>query len=205
MKITIQAIQLRSAAHGMATRDIRYYLNGLLIEATKTQTIAVGTDGRMIVVNRCEAENEIDDNVNLIIPDEVVKAMIASAKKRKSEAVVIESSGDKWSFQHDLGDIVFSPIEGRFPDWKQIFSKTDQQCEPCSTLPMLSPAIFQRGCKAHTDFTGGSPLNFPRPQRTGDDGSLVLLIGEDVVVAIMPMRDRSEPKQIPAWVLTHPE
>ena len=87
MKITIQAIQLLSAAHGMATRDIRYYLNGLLIEATKTQTIAVGTDGHMIVVNRCEAENEIDDNVNLIIPDEVVKAMIASAKKRKEAQV----------------------------------------------------------------------------------------------------------------------
>ena len=68
MKITIQARQLRSAAHGMATRDIRYYLNGLLVEATKSQTTAVGTDGHMIVANRCEAENEIDENINLIIP-----------------------------------------------------------------------------------------------------------------------------------------
>ena len=205
MKITIQARQLRSAAHGMATLDIRYFLNGVLVEATKAQTIVVGTDGHMIVANRCDSENEIDENINLIIPDAVVKAMIASAKKRKSGVVVIESIGDKWSFQHDLGDIVFSPTEGRFPDWKQLLSKTGQQIDPCATLPKLNPALFQRGCKAHTDFMGGSPLNLPRPQRSGDDNSLVLLIGENVVAALMPMRDTSEPKQIPAWVLTHPE
>jgi len=48
MKIHISRNKLKAAAYFSARDDIRYYLNGILIESTPMQTRIVATDGHAL-------------------------------------------------------------------------------------------------------------------------------------------------------------
>ena len=57
MKIYAQLNAIKAVNHLSETKDIRYYLNGILVEATKTHTTLVATDGHVMGVYKNEEEN----------------------------------------------------------------------------------------------------------------------------------------------------
>ena len=55
MKITIDRNALKAVSRFAAIKDIRYYLQGVLIESTPLQTRLAATDGHTLAVHRADA------------------------------------------------------------------------------------------------------------------------------------------------------
>ena len=53
----------------MAQQDVRYYLNGLLLEISKNKIKSVGTDGHRMGVSEVNVENlDVNDTTQIIVP-----------------------------------------------------------------------------------------------------------------------------------------
>jgi DNA polymerase-3 subunit beta len=70
MKIYTSLSALRAVSALAARDDIRYYLNGVLIEASAHTTRLVGTNGHVMgIYDNIDQENELDGRVSFIVPD----------------------------------------------------------------------------------------------------------------------------------------
>jgi hypothetical protein len=116
--ITLNKTQLRAALNCAAKKDIRYYLQGVLLEVcTNGDVHLVGTDGHvlfcgLIAAPKVDWTNGQADQMQLIIPSDVV------ARECKGKGVVdlTRLADGKWL----LGSSVFSPVDGRYPDWRRV-------------------------------------------------------------------------------------
>lgn len=129
---------LKAVSRMMAKADIRYYLNGVHVEATAKETVLVTTDGHRLLATRREAENTIDAPVNFIIPGDIVKMMLAncmaggrSLKNAAVRTVPVElrdgPTGQRWAVPmlrlFGAPFLEFKPIDGKFPNWRKIIPK----------------------------------------------------------------------------------
>ncbi|MCW8829211.1 MAG: DNA polymerase III subunit beta [Gammaproteobacteria bacterium] len=106
----------------MANQDVRYYLNGLLLELRQNAIRAVATDGHRLALSEASLDLVPGDINQIILP-----------RKGVSELSRLLSDGDQGCniqlnanfIRVDLGEIVFTSklIDGRFPDYDRVIPK----------------------------------------------------------------------------------
>jgi len=104
----------------MAQQDVRYYLNGLLLETGKGTLRAVATDGHRLAFTELAMEAAGDDEIRqLIVPRKGVGEL--SRLLALSEDTVRMAIGTQ-SVQLDLDGIrmISKLIDGRFPDYGRV-------------------------------------------------------------------------------------
>ena len=112
--------KLKAVLTHAATDDIRYYLNGVLFEVDENQVVwLIATDGHRLFAgkigaNQCEQKGPF----SIIIPADVVKRACAG----KTPCLPLMASPDG---RYTLGDISFTPVEGKFPDWRRVCPAAD--------------------------------------------------------------------------------
>jgi DNA polymerase-3 subunit beta len=100
---------LKAALLCASTEETRYYLKGVHLSPSGHM---VTTDGhRMFVAKLAEAVP-----ADVIIPLETIKAALKLAPKK---AAVIELNGNTF------GGVVFTPVDGTFPNWKAVIPPMD--------------------------------------------------------------------------------
>lgn len=106
----------------MANQDVRYYLNGLLLELRPNALRAVATDGHRLAL--CDMESEIipGDINQIIIPRKGV-VELSRLLSDSDDSCTIQLNSNH--IRVDLGDIVFLSklIDGRFPDYERVIPK----------------------------------------------------------------------------------
>jgi DNA polymerase III sliding clamp (beta) subunit (PCNA family) len=100
---------LKAALLCASTEQTRYYLCGVHLA---TSGHMVTTDGHRLFCAKLTEAVPAD----IIIPLETVKAALKLAPKR---AETIELNGNT------LGGIVFTPVDGTFPDWRRVIPPAD--------------------------------------------------------------------------------
>lgn len=127
--------KLKAALCCAAKADVRYYLNGVMIERTPNGDLHyISTDGHRLFAGVQYAQNVMDDRPHyglftLIIPRDAVERAV----KGRSSMDIIElktTGDDDWQ----LGDIVFRPIQGTFPNWRRVLPMIEDKEE--------KPAMF---------------------------------------------------------------
>lgn len=106
----------------MANQDVRYYLNGLLIELKGNRIKAVATDGHRLAISERECDIGTGEIDQLIIPRKgVMELSRLLGDGDKNCTVQINTN----FIRVDLGDIVFTSklIDGRFPDYERVIPK----------------------------------------------------------------------------------
>ncbi len=106
----------------MANQDVRYYLNGLLLELRSNALRAVATDGHRLAL--CDMDSEIipGDISQIIIPRKGVVELSRLLSDSDAPCTIQLNSNH---IRIDLGDIVFLSklIDGRFPDYDRVIPK----------------------------------------------------------------------------------
>lgn len=121
--ITLPKQQLAAALMCAAVKDVRHYLKGVLFEVTTSgQVYLVGTTGASMFVGAPAANCSQKGPFQLIIPSDVIKA----ATKGKGDVTLECVDGDAYR----LGDTMFKPEDGRYPDWRRVSSNAS--CEPAA-------------------------------------------------------------------------
>lgn len=111
----------------MANQDVRYYLNGLLLEFRGQRLRAVSTDGHRLA----QAEVDLQENTGseevhqCILPRKGVHELLRLIQGSDEPATVTVG---KASLQASIGDVTFTSrlIEGRFPDYNRVIPRTEQ-------------------------------------------------------------------------------
>ncbi|NOZ37869.1 MAG: DNA polymerase III subunit beta, partial [Gammaproteobacteria bacterium] len=100
----------------MAQQDVRYYLNGLLLEITQDKICAVATDGHRLALSELNGNFDVTETRQIILPKKGVNEL----------ARLLDDSDNllkiKLSENHiliELDDMRFTSklIDGKFPDY----------------------------------------------------------------------------------------
>jgi DNA polymerase-3 subunit beta len=114
----------------MAQQDVRYYLNGLLMELEGRVIRMVATDGHRLAMCETPYGKEVDKNQSVIIPRKAVLELSRLLADEDSE-VEIRVGGN--FIQVNTAEISFTSklIDGRFPDYQNVIPKEGNKTATC--------------------------------------------------------------------------
>ena len=103
----------------MARQDVRYYLNGVLLEVTPGAVKAVGTDGHRLAVSRHDCQTGVEDSRAIIIPR---KGVLELARLLTDDDMELRVRAGSNAIEMTIGDVRFSSklIDGKFPDYGRV-------------------------------------------------------------------------------------
>lgn len=103
----------------MAQQDVRYYLNGMLLEVEGKQLRTVATDGHRLALCSTESEIKVDKNQQIIIPR---KGVVELARILEDSDDVAEVQVGQNHIRLLTGQLCFTSklIDGRFPDYQKV-------------------------------------------------------------------------------------
>lgn len=126
---------LKQVEFSMAQQDIRYYLNGLLLEVNENRLNIIGTDGHRLSFTTTELSHTFEKN-NIIIPRKTIIELIKLLDDSDHE-VSIEFTATQVTF--GFGDIklISKVIDGKFPDYNRVIPVGHQNSFTTDRLQML--------------------------------------------------------------------
>jgi len=103
----------------MAHQDVRYYLNGLMLEVSRGELHAVATDGHRLAFCQAKSYIEADENQQIIVPRKGIMELQKLLGDSEDE-VEIEIGSNH--LRMSTVDIRFTTklIDGRFPDYQRV-------------------------------------------------------------------------------------
>jgi DNA polymerase-3 subunit beta len=112
---------IEKTSFAMAQQDVRYYLNGLLLEFTQERVRAVATDGHRLALCDVSVQMEKIEHQKIILPRKAVLELGRMlADSDVPEPIAISLSTNHIRFQR--GNTVFTSklIDGNFPDYERV-------------------------------------------------------------------------------------
>jgi DNA polymerase-3 subunit beta len=166
---------LKAAAIAVGKEETRYYLKGVAIQASQNGVFIIATDGHRLTVFR-QSETYDGKPLDIIIPIETVNAL-----KTKNETVSLGKINDA---QYMIGNLIFEPIDGTFPDWRRIVPK-----ETSGEIAQFNLAYLGDFAKIAKTLGKGTPT---RVQHNGSSAALISF-GSDIdgFGLLMPMRSNA--------------
>lgn len=109
----------------MAQQDVRYYLNGLMLELSNNKIIAVATDGHRLAYCQAEVQLNPGETRQVIIPRKAVNEISRLLEDSNDEVKVSLSENH---IRVTFSDVIFTSklIDGKFPDYQQVIP---QKCD----------------------------------------------------------------------------
>lgn len=197
MKLAIHTDTLKALLLFAAKQDVRFYLNGLLIETGPLGTRAVATNGHTMAAANLPMLGA--EAASLIVPRESLEAALKAVGKgsvislefapgeRNSEAVrtvTIEAG------QATLKAV---EIDGVFPTWRRVVPATTS-----GELAQFDPEYLLAVRKAQQLLQGKNARHLGIAHNGNGPG--VAHIGADFLAVVMPLRDLAPDGAAPSWV-----
>jgi DNA polymerase-3 subunit beta len=181
MRIVINRAALKAVSRFAAKQDIRYYLQGVLVESNPTETRLIATCGHTLAVHRSQHTGKNVGYWTGIVPLATVTALLKMKATHKTlrDAPIALSVQESGEIRADWIDqsINFRAIDGKFPDYQKVIP-----AELDGTPAWYQPEYLQRIVDSAKDI--GAPYTF------GFNGNSAALsyIGAFMLAVIMPMR-----------------
>ena len=138
--ITVSQIALKKlfkqVEFAMAQQDIRYYLNGLLLEVNEDNLNVVGTDGHRLSFTSAKL-NQQYDKTDVIIPRKTVIELIKLLNDSEEE-VAIEINAGQVNFSFSDIRLISKVIDGKFPDYHRVIPTNHQNTFSVNRLGVLT-------------------------------------------------------------------
>jgi DNA polymerase-3 subunit beta len=101
----------------MAQQDVRYYLNGLLLEFSPSRVRAVATDGHRLALSEFALETGVEKSRQWILPRKAVLELQRLVDQ--GDEVALELSASQIAGRFDNIRLISKVIDGRFPDYER--------------------------------------------------------------------------------------
>lgn len=106
-------------AFAMALQDVRYYLNGLLLEVGNGTIRAIATDGHRLAYCEKQVEISMDDIRQVIVPRKGVQELVRLLNESE-EPVTLQLGSNHIRAIFDDTRFTSKLIDGRFPDYNRV-------------------------------------------------------------------------------------
>ena len=127
LSISSSALQrlLNKTAFCMASQDVRYYLNGLLVEYKGGEVNAVATDGHRLALATSPLDKTITiDGERQILPRKAVLEL-SKILRQENEDIKITFGNSSLSIQDENLDFSTKLIDGKFPEYEKVLPSGD--------------------------------------------------------------------------------
>ncbi|MFB1487180.1 MULTISPECIES: DNA polymerase III subunit beta [unclassified Thiocapsa] len=106
----------------MAQQDVRYYLNGLLIEWGRSGITAVGTDGHRLAKFHRSLDLDVPEPAQVIVPSKTILELRRQLASTEEEVTV--SVGSR-SIRLAVGGMVMTSklVDGRYPEYERVIPR----------------------------------------------------------------------------------
>ena len=113
---------LESTSFAMAHQDVRYYLNGLLLEIDNSRIRAVATDGHRLAMTDKTVEIPLDAPRQCIVPRKGVLEIVRLLNPSNSSAKIAVGENH---FRVTSGNqsLTTKLVDGRFPDYERVIPR----------------------------------------------------------------------------------
>jgi DNA polymerase-3 subunit beta len=110
---------IKRTSFSMALQDVRFYLNGLLLEVSSNALRCIATDGHRLAFSSCAVECSLDDPIRAIIPR---KSVLELAKLITPDVEDISLLFSQNFLRVSLDNLTLTTklIDGRFPDYNRV-------------------------------------------------------------------------------------
>ena len=185
--VNIYRAKLKAASRFMAVQDIRFYLNGVLIESNDIQTRIVSTDGHTLFAGFDDAKGDNVGSFAGIMPSDTVKQILAWKANYKSanDAPVIITTCDDLAGEHRAewcGNVcIFRLIDGKFPDYMRVVPATID-----AGISFFQPEYLLRCTKAAQDLNTSAKGFFAF--KCAQDGTGIAVFSPQSFAVIMPIK-----------------
>ena len=206
ISIQVNALYLKSLRHIMAVRDVRYYLNGVLVQCDVRGKFYVACDGhRLAVYFEKWGDGEEVQDCAVIIPGDVVKAI----KPEKHGVAAVLSGAEKYQDEHGRTVVKsldwkldtfngpalsFKAIDGKFVDWQRVI--------PEKVSGDVCGVNFDYLADFNACLRDGTGAKFSAVVRYNGEGAAVVMPANDVpfLGVVMTMRGRTDDYARPEWL-----
>lgn len=139
-------------AFAMAQQDVRYYLNGLLLEVSPNMLRAVTTDGHRLAYGEKQTDCDVSEVKQVILPRKGVLELLRLLNDSDDSVKLTLASNH---LQAELSDIRFTSklIDGRFPDYNRVIP-TDGNCVVTANREMLRQALVRASILSNEKYRG---------------------------------------------------
>jgi len=103
----------------MAQQDVRYYLNGLLLEFAEKRIRAVATDGHRMAISEIAVENGIKSGKQIIVPRKGIQEMMRLLDDT-DDPIEIQVGTNHLKAQTTDYAFTSKLIDGRYPDYTKV-------------------------------------------------------------------------------------
>ena len=113
---------IEATAFAMAQQDVRYYLNGMLLEVGQNEVKAVATDGHRLALARMVTDVDVSEEKQVIVPRKGILELGRLLSDSDEEIVI--SLGSNHVFTK-VGPYTFTSklIDGKFPDYNRVIPR----------------------------------------------------------------------------------
>lgn len=119
--------QLRSLIErtqfAMAQQDVRYYLNGMLLEVSPQRVRVVATDGHRLALSEVGVETGFADSRQVVVPRKAILEL-QRLLDATEETVALKISGTQVEVDLDVVRLTTKLIDGRFPDYERVIPES---------------------------------------------------------------------------------
>lgn len=111
---------IEKTAFAMAQQDVRYYLNGLLMELSKDFIRLVATDGHRLALSEYENSNNVSTDKQIIIPRKGILELSRLLSSSSDENAVVKISNNHIRVLTRGFTFTSKLIDGKFPDYNRV-------------------------------------------------------------------------------------
>lgn len=122
--------------YSMAVQDIRYYLNGLLMQVEGDQLRLVATDGNRLAYSANQIDAQLS-KAEVILPRKTVLEL-NKLLNQPNENITIDLLGNQVRFTCNGTVIVSKVINGKFPDYNRVIPLDNSKIFVVSRVDLLS-------------------------------------------------------------------
>ncbi|MDG2278741.1 MAG: DNA polymerase III subunit beta [Pseudomonadales bacterium] len=106
-------------AFAMAQQDVRYFLNGMLLEVTSDHIRAVATDGHRLAMATAEGGADVASRVHAIIPRKGVLE-VNRLLDGTNDTVKLQLGANHLQVQSGAFTLTTKLVDGQFPDYQKV-------------------------------------------------------------------------------------
>ncbi len=143
---------LEATAFAMAQQDVRYYLNGLLLEVAPDYLRTVATDGHRLAMAHFDMATGCEETRQVIVPRKGVLELTRLLDEVETPATLI--IGDN-HLRATVGSYTFTSklIEGKFPDYNRVIPRGGDKIV-LADRATLKNTLQRAGILSHENIRG---------------------------------------------------
>lgn len=117
---------LHSVVHAVASKDVRYYLNGVHLDFNPAYGLnVVATDGHRLAIENIELDVEIDDACQMILTMDMVENLLKLLKDW-DEPIELNYTKNSIAVYNEGVTLKAKLIDGKFPEYQRAIPKASE-------------------------------------------------------------------------------